>query len=153
MSIDRRVTKDIMETLEDGRKGFLEAAEKLQSTDQAALAQTFRDFSSQRAAFFSELEQMAANYGDDIDESGSATAALHRGWMALKDALAGSDAEGVLDVAEQGEDHAVAEYKRALDHDDLSPELRAVLARQFTEVKATHDRVKAARDSASAVQL
>lgn len=146
MSEDRQVTKDLIETLEDGRQGFASAAEKLADTDRADLAPKFRELGEQRAGFAAELETIAAQYGDDIDESGSAAAAVHRGWMALKDALAGSDPDGVLDAAEQGEDHAISEYEDALAK-DISERLRAVIQRQFTAVQAAHDEVKRLRDA------
>ena len=146
MSTDRRVTKDLIKTLEDGREGFARAADKLAETDRPDLSTTMRTLSEQRARFSAELEQMAATYGDDIDEDGSMAGTLHRGWMAVKDAIAGSDPEGVLDAAEQGEDHAVSEYRDALDA-DISQSLRVVLARQFVEVQQAHDQVKALRDA------
>ncbi|MGH8925682.1 MAG: hypothetical protein ACRDWA_13755 [Acidimicrobiia bacterium] len=37
--------------------------------------------------------------------------------MAVKDAVTGSDPGAVLDVAEQGEEHAVAEYERAMEEE------------------------------------
>ena len=88
---------------------------------------------------------MADAYGDEIRESGSLAGTLHRGWMSLKDALAGSSPEGVLDAAEQGEDHAVKEYEKALQS-DISPELRDLVARQATAVRAAHDEVRSFRD-------
>jgi len=141
MSTDAKVTKDLMQTVEDGRNGFADAADKLADTDRPDLAPRFRDFSEQRSAMYSELENLAAKYGDDLDEDGSAAAALHRGWMSLKDALAGSSADGVLDAATQGEDHAVSEYRKALD-EELSPELAEVVRRQLVEITAVHDQVK-----------
>ena len=45
--------------------------------------------------------------------------------MALKDALSSDDPQGVLDAAEQGEDHAVKEFQSALDA-DLAQDARAV---------------------------
>ncbi len=66
--------------------------------------------------------------------------------MSLKDALSGSDPEGVLDAAESGEDHAIKAYKKALDA-DISAGLRTVVQRQATEVKAAHDKVRAMRDA------
>ena len=89
MSTDAKVSKDLMQTLEDGRKGFAEAADKLADTDRANLAPRFRDFSEQRASMYAELDLLAAAYGDDLEESGSAAAALHRGWMSVKDAITG----------------------------------------------------------------
>ena len=147
MSLDMTVTKDLIETLEDGKNGFATAAEKLAESDKPQIATKFRQYSNQRAQFAEELRSMAKNYGDDIEESGSVAAALHRGWMAIKDAATGSDAGAVLDVAEQGEDHAVAEYERALDNDELSIDLRDVIERQYASVKAAHDEVRALRDS------
>ncbi|HJU51083.1 MAG TPA: PA2169 family four-helix-bundle protein [Acidimicrobiia bacterium] len=147
MSSDMTVTKDLIETLEDGKNGFAAAAEKLAESDRPQIAAKFRQYSSQRAQFAEELRSMAKSYGDDIKESGSVGAALHRGWMAVKDAATGSDAGAVLDVAEQGEDHAVAEYERALDNDELSIDLRDVIQRQYASVKAAHDEVRTLRDS------
>lgn len=148
MSTDRKVTKDLIQTLEDGRKGFTEAADKLEDTNRADLAPRFRELAAERAIFSAELEKMAAAYGDDVDEDGSVLAAAHRGWMSLKDVLAGSDPDGVLDAAEQGEDHAVSEYEKALKA-DISPDLLQTVQRQFIGIKAAHDDVKRLRDFAS----
>jgi len=148
MSTDEAVAKDLIETLEDGKDGFAKGAEKLDGTDAPELAATFRQLSDQRARFSAELREMAKDYGDQINESGSVVATLHRGWMSLKDALAGSGPDGVLDAAEQGEDHAVKEYEKALT-DDISAGLRTIVERQFAEVKAAHDQVRSLRDSHS----
>ena len=148
MSTDEAVTKDLIETLEDGEEGFSKGAEKLADSDAPELAATFRQFSEQRASFSAELRTMADNYGDHIEESGSIAAAAHRGWMSLKDALTGSDPKGVLDAAEQGEDHAVKTYKKALDA-DISDGLRSVVQRQSVDVKSAHDKVRSLRDSHS----
>jgi uncharacterized protein (TIGR02284 family) len=145
MSTDEKVTKDLIQTLEDGTNGFQSAAEKLSDSDRADLATRFTTYSAERSQFADELRSMAAAYGDQINESGSVAATAHRGWMAVKDALTGSSPSGVLDVAEQGEDHAVSEYRKALD-EDISPELRTVVQRQFQSVQATHDEVKTLRN-------
>ncbi len=146
MSVDREVTENIMEILEDGKKGFADAAEKLRESDRPDLAPRFEKYSAQRAEFSTELERMAAAYGDDVEESGSIKGTLHRTWMSLKDAFSGDDPGGILDAAEQGEDKAVETYREALDR-DMSPELRSVLERQLADVQAAHDDVKAMRDA------
>jgi uncharacterized protein (TIGR02284 family) len=149
MSKDKRVTKDLIQTLEDGRNGFEQAADHLADSDRPDLVATMRRYADQRAQFAQELETLAARYGDDdVDSDGSMAAAAHRGWMSLKDAISGSDGSGVLDVAEQGEDHAVAEYRKALD-EDISAELRAVIQRQLTDVQAAHDDIRSRRDAVS----
>jgi uncharacterized protein (TIGR02284 family) len=145
VSTDESVTKDLIQTLEDGKEGFAKGADKLESSNEPQLAATFRRYSEQRASFSAELDGLAASYGDQIDQSGSIAGALHRGWMSLKDALAGDDPDGVLDAAEQGEDHAVKEYEKALAS-DISEGLRVVVARQASEVEAAHAQVRALRD-------
>lgn len=145
-STDEKVTKDLIETLEDGREGFTKGAEKLTDIGRSDVAGTFRELASQRATFAKELRDLAQQYGDNIEEDGSMLGALHRGWMSIKDAVNGDDPDGVLDAAEQGEDHAKSEYKDALDS-DISAHLRAVVERQQTEINAAHDRVKALRDA------
>jgi uncharacterized protein (TIGR02284 family) len=137
---------DIIQTLEDGHKGFATAAEKAETDGRQDLALEFRQYSEQRATFSNQLRRHAADRGLDVDAGPSVAGTMHRGWMKLKDALSGADVSGVLEAAEQGEDHAVAEYVRALD-DDIDGELRALLGQQFTEIQATHDRVRNLRDA------
>lgn len=143
---DTTVIEDLVETLEDGRKGFSEAAEKLREGGHAQLAEQMREFSDQRTRFSSELRTMATSAGAEIDEDGSASGALHRGWMGLKAALTGDDAHAILAAAESGEDHAVGEYEDALENDGLSGQLRDLVARQADEVKRAHDVVRDLRD-------
>ncbi len=147
MSQDARVTKDLIETLKDGQEGFASAADRLAESTWSELAPEFREYADQRARFASELETLAARYGDDIDASGSLAAATHRFWMAVKDTFSGDDPDGVLDAAEQGEDHSVSEYEKALEA-DISPELRTVVQRQLSEIQAAHNRVRALRNAA-----
>ncbi len=144
-----RTLQDIIETLEDGRKGFEKGADKLEQDGHPDLAGTFRKYAEQRGHYSAELRELASRKGIDIDESGSMAGALHRGWLALKDAVAGDDPVGVLAAAEQGEDHAVSEYEKALDGAaavELDTDVRETLAHQLAGVRAAHDEVRAMRD-------
>lgn len=140
------VLEDLIETLEDGRKGFEQAADRIEDSDEPTLAIDLRRFAQQRTDFSVELRELAGAHGIEIDEEGSTGGALHRGWMTLKDALTGDDPRAVLAAAETGEDHAVSEYEDALA-EDLPSDVRSVIERQAREVKTAHDRVKALRDS------
>ncbi|CAN7564146.1 PA2169 family four-helix-bundle protein [Terrabacter sp. LjRoot27] len=142
MSDDEKVAKDLVETLKDGERGFASAAEKLRDSDRAEWATTLQRLSEQRAGFRREIVEMGHEYGDDVDESGSVAASLHRGWISLKDALTGDDAGSVLGAAVTGEDHAVSEYEKA-EKADLSAGFRAVVARQHAAIVAARDEVKA----------
>lgn len=146
MSTDESVTEDLLETLVDGKEGFAKGAQKLADSDEPEIAQTFRRLSEQREQFAEELRVLAREYGDAVDSSGSVAATFHRGWMAIKDAMSGSDPSGVLDAAEQGEAHAMGEYERALDR-ELSAKLRTVVERQANAVREAHDEVRRLRES------
>ncbi len=142
MSDDEKAAKELVETLKDGERGFAEAAEKVRDSEHPAWAETLQRLSAQRAGFHREIVDLGHQYGDDVDESGSVAAAVHRGWLSLKDALTGDDAGAVLKAAATGEDHAVSEYDKALDL-DLSTGFREVVTRQRAAVVAARDEVKA----------
>ena len=134
MSTDESVTKDLLETLEDGHDGYTKGAEKLAELGHPTLVTTFRELAAQRSGFADELQAMAKAYGDDPDRSGSLAATLHRGWMSLKDALTKDSPKSVLEVAAQGEGHAVTEYEKALG-EDISADLRTVVERQLAAIR------------------
>jgi uncharacterized protein (TIGR02284 family) len=142
MSDDAKAAKELVETLKDGERGYADAAEKLRDGEHPEWATVLQRFSEQRADFWREIVDMGHDYGDDVDESGTVAAAVHRGWIALKDALTGDDPEAVLKAALTGEDHAVSEYEDALEM-DLSAGFREVVVRQQAAVVAARDEVKA----------
>lgn len=142
MSDDAKAAKELVETLKDGEKGFADAADKVRDGDHAAWAATLQRLSEQRAGFWREIVDMGHEYGDDVDNSGTVAAAVHRGWLSVKDALTGDDPEGVLKAAVTGEDHAISEYDDALKM-DLSAGFREVVERQRAAVVAARDEVKA----------
>jgi uncharacterized protein (TIGR02284 family) len=142
MSDDAKAAKELVETLKDGERGFAAAAEKLRDGEHPEWATTLQRLSEQRAGFWREIVDLGHAYGDDVDESGTVAAAVHRGWIALKDAVTGDDPEAVLKAAETGEDHAVSEYEDALKM-DLSAGFREVVVRQQAAVVAARNEVKA----------
>lgn len=146
MSDDEKAAKELVETLRDGEKGFAAAADKLRDGDRPEWANVLQRLSEQRAQFSREIIELGHAYGDDVDESGTAAAALHRGWIALKDAVTGDDAGSVLGAAVTGEDHAVSEYEKALEQ-DLSAGFREVVSRQHHAVVVARDEIKALQSS------
>jgi uncharacterized protein (TIGR02284 family) len=146
MSDDKSVAKELVETLKDGERGFASAAEKLRDSNRPEWATTLQKFSEQRADFSREIVDLGHEYHEDVDESGTVAAALHRGWISLKDALTGDDAGSVLGAAVTGEDHAVSEYEKALEQ-DLSAGFRDVVSRQHAAIVAARDEVKSLQNA------
>jgi len=136
------VIDDLIETLKDGQQGFREAAESVKDPQLKSL---FHDYAQQRARFLVELRSKAQNPDErEPNVSGSAAGALHRGWINLKSALSRGDDHAILAECERGEDSAVKEYQKA---DGLSAPVREIVSRQYTEIKATHDRIRDLRDA------
>ncbi len=147
MSTDEKVAEDLVETLKDGRTGFETAAQKLRESERPEWAAVLQRLSEQREEFVREIVEMGHAYGDDVAESGSLAGRLHRGWLALKDAVTGDDPSGVLGAAVTGEDHAVSEYEKALEQ-DLSDGFRAVVQRHHTAISAARDEVRSLQTAA-----
>ncbi|MCW2621535.1 MAG: hypothetical protein JWL64_1137 [Frankiales bacterium] len=141
MSTDHKITQDLVKIAEDGREGYAKGAAELTESDLPQLAATFTRLSQQRAGFTTELHALASAYGDDVKETGSTAAALHRGWMAFRDAVTGSRSEGVVKTALQGEQHAISVYEKALK-EDISPDTQVVVRRQLAEIQAARAEVE-----------
>lgn len=141
------VIESLLETVEDGKIGFAEAADKLDGDGNPTLAAEMRELSQERLRMANELRALATTEGVTLGNGeGTVAGAVHRGWMSVRDAVTGDDPHAVLAAAEQGEDHAVAQYERALQS-DVPTVIRAVIERQYGEVRAAHDRVRDLRDS------
>ena len=136
----------LIETLKDGQQGFKEASEAVKDTQLKTL---FSEYSLQRAKFAGELQKEAISLGESNPEDSSSTAgAMHRAWIDLKSAITSQDDHAILSECERGEDSAVAEYKKAMEEDALSANIRDTISRQYTDVKQAHDHIKALRDAA-----
>jgi uncharacterized protein (TIGR02284 family) len=136
---------DVIQHLIDGQEGFKKIGEELKDE---TLKRFFLAESLHRAEFRGELETVLHQEGvHDIKESGTAIGAIHRAWAGLKAALGGGD-HTLLVTAEQAEDEAKAAYAEALGK-ELPLPVRQILTRQSVHVQASHDFVKAARDSSS----
>ena len=138
------VLNSLIETCKDGQEGFRTAAENVKSTD---FKELFSELSIQREQFAGELQRLVLGLGEEVETSGSFGGTLRRGWMDLKAAITGGDEHAILVECERGEDAAaVAEYRDALEHDELPSNVRHVIQQQYMSVQAAHDRVRDLRD-------
>ncbi len=135
----------LIETLKDGQEGFKQAAEAVKDSQ---VKTTLNELSMQRSKFAGELQSAVVGLGESDPENTSSTAgALHRAWINMKSAVTSQDDHAILAECERGEDSAVAEYKKAMESGKLMSPERDIVSRQYTDVKASHDKVKALRDA------
>lgn len=136
------IIKDLLQTLEDGKDGFSKAAESVKDHELKTL---FTSFSAERQEMIDEL--VAYSTADHGDAQSTVTGALHRGWINLKAALTSGDDHAVLAECERGEDHAVAQFRSALEK-ELPAEARATVESISTRILAVHNQVRDLRDQA-----
>ncbi len=146
MAYQNSNVKTVIQVLHDGHRGFNDIGEHLKDPQMKSF---FLNEANTRETFANELE---AEYGTDSGESndigGTAAGTIHRVWGDLKANLGGGD-HTLLETAEQGEDAAKKAYKEALEDQEVSGNMRSILQRQQTHIQASHDKVKALRDSNS----
>ncbi|MDZ4797512.1 MAG: PA2169 family four-helix-bundle protein [Bryobacteraceae bacterium] len=129
---------DLVETCKDGEKGFREAAEGITNSSTRTM---FQKFAQERAEYARELQSEISRLGGTPETGGSASGALHRGWINLKSAVTGRNDKAIVDEAERGEDIAVAEYQKALAK-DIPSDLKSIVERQYSGVQAAHNEVR-----------
>jgi uncharacterized protein (TIGR02284 family) len=129
----------LIETCRDGEEGFREAAQNIKD---GSIKTVFNEIGRERAQFADELAREVQRLGGTAETGGSAAGAMHRGWMNVKEAVAGRDDTSIVAEAERGEDVAVATYRTALEK-PLPPDVESIVKRQYSHVQDAHDRVRA----------
>ena len=133
---------NLIETLKDGADGFRNSAENVSDP---SVKSVFNEYAQPRAQMASELQQQVSSLGAQPETTGSTAAAMHRGWINIKQALGGGE-KAILNEAERGEDVAVKSYEKALEK-PLPEPVAGVVRRQYAQVKQAHDRVRDLRDA------
>jgi uncharacterized protein (TIGR02284 family) len=138
----RAVLDELLHTLQDGDDGYTKAAERIAESNRPELSAHFIACAKQRREFHKELSELSEGIGGEPSEDGTVAAKLHRGWMAVKDAVSGDDPDGVIKAAESGELYALARYQEASEA-DLPPMVRVVVERQYGEVRTAEAKLAA----------
>ena len=137
------VLNDLIEVSRDGEQGFLKAAEYATNPE---LKELFTSRATEIGAAIRVLQSQGIALGVWPEAGGSVAGALHRGWVSLRSAVANRTDLSILEECERGEDVAKKKYADALQHDDLSFEVRALVERQYHGVLRNHDLVRDLRN-------
>ncbi len=133
---------DLIEACKDGEYGFRACAEHVHSGELRTLLER-RAAESEQAA--KELQAQVALLGGEPDTGGSASGALHRGWVAARGKLAGYSDLAMLTECERGEDVALARFRKALAC-ELPTGVKSVVERLYQGVQHHHDEIRNLRD-------
>ena len=78
------ILSDLLENSRDGEYGFRACADEV---DDAQIKQVFASRSAQCAEAAAELATLIRSLGGETDTGGTASGALHRGWVHVKGTL------------------------------------------------------------------
>lgn len=134
--------KDLITTLNDGKKGYESAAE---TTDSTELKSVFQKFASERATDAAELkDHIKVHGGNEDDETDSSVlGSAHRAWIDIKQTFTGNDNKSILDAIETGEksaiekyDALIADYQGHGDHLNLLKKQRAGIQSNLQQIES-----------------
>jgi len=132
------VLNGLIETCKDGESGFRKAAADVK---EASLRSLFSKYSTQRASYAGELQQLVSGLGEKPAAGEHLSAKLHRGWIGLKESVVDDKDRAIIFEAEAGEDAAMKNYNDALKQ-PLPPSVQAVVQRQFAGVREAHGMIR-----------
>jgi uncharacterized protein (TIGR02284 family) len=138
------VLNDVLENTRDGEAGFRTCAEEVET---ARLKELFATRAAQCREAAAQLSQVVVTYGGKPAEGGTASGALHRGWVHLKGAVGANSELSILEECERGEDTAVARYRKALKQ-RLPQGVRQILQSQAQAAQRNHDQIRDLRNAA-----
>jgi uncharacterized protein (TIGR02284 family) len=135
----------LLETTKDGEEGFRTCAEAVTNP---RLKTVFEDAARRCDEGAAELRAEIRKLGGEPATSGTVSGSLHRAWTNIKSSITGKDEHAVLAECERGEDAAKSAYEEALK-EDLPPEVKAIVQRQYQGAKANHDRIRDLRNQSA----
>jgi len=134
---------ELIETSQDGERGFDTCAKHAHDPMVRDLLSHHARHCHQAA---DELSPLVLEYGGQPGLKGSATAALHRGWVAVRGSLGGLSDLDVLEECERSEDMVLQHYREALDDGDMPTNVRLVVERQMLGLQRNHEQIRQLRE-------
>ncbi|MGB8769680.1 MAG: PA2169 family four-helix-bundle protein [Candidatus Korobacteraceae bacterium] len=134
--------QELIQISRDGQNGYRGGAEHAKDPQ---LRRFLDSVSLARAKFAGDLESHAVRLGKtDVDRSGSALGAIHRGWTDLKANLGGGD-DTILSSMETGDSYAKERYDKYIKSAKLPDDILGTIRNQAQTIVGTLDRVRAMR--------
>jgi uncharacterized protein (TIGR02284 family) len=146
-SHDITVLNSLIETTLDSIDGYRRSAEEATS---GRFASEFMQRAEERRRVVEELQQEVRRLGATPEDDGSVLAAAHRAFLTIRDRVTGSDDKAVLAEVDRGETYLDEKWQAALRDDQLSPETRSVITRNYDSIRAGRERWEAVHRSLEA---
>lgn len=140
------VLNDLIQINTDRITGYQKAIDELKG-ERADLSAIYGRMAAQSRDLKMELEAAVGEYDGDTKSDRTIAGAIYQTWMDVRTAFSADKQLSTLDLCEFGEDAAQNAYKKALDSDGVTSDVRQLISRQKDELLRSHDEIKALRDA------
>lgn len=140
---DMTQLNNMLDLLEDSRKGYHEAAQRAEDPSIKTLLDELGASRTNLIMAVDGLRRKADPEGGWRD-AGTVKGDLHRLWMDIRDALSSTENVNVLAECERGEGFLLMRYDEVLQK-EVAPETFALLQEQRSVVQANLERIKQLR--------
>lgn len=146
------VLNDLIRINNDRINGYEKAIKEVHDADDD-LKNVFRNMADESRQHKSELiNEVRKAGGDPVEDSTTVSGKIYRAWMDVKATFSGKDRHTVLASCEFGEDAAQKAYQQALeDEATTGADVRQLIVKQKSALKASHDLIKKYRDMQAAI--
>lgn len=146
------VLNDLIRINNDRINGYEKAIKETKDADED-LKSVFRRMADESRQHKSELIlEVKKAGGEPVEDGTTASGKIYRAWMDVKATFSGKDRHSVLAACEFGEDAAQKAYQQALEDDgSAGADIKQLILKQKSALKASHDLIKRYRDMQAAM--
>lgn len=121
--------------LQEGQKGYTDAAEHVKSEDLKAL---FQNIATEREALANQMAAKMVEFGYDPNGHDDALGVLHRGWMSIKASMTSNTDQNILESCRNGDQAALDAFDDVLQGEILYDiELKSFLMEPRLKINET----------------
>jgi uncharacterized protein (TIGR02284 family) len=135
---EREALHHLIDICKDGERGFRAAAEAVADP---RLKTLFKELAAERATFAADLVPHLQRLGGTMENGGTSTGTLHRGWINIKAHVPGHHDRAIVTEAERGEHAALNAYEDALSG-MLPPTVTELIEAQQQAMQKAVDRIR-----------
>ncbi len=129
----------LIAVLEDAKKGYLNASEKIKDE---VLSLLMERFGYQRGRYSNELRKLVNRLGNSSPIDQFTLSLLHRTWMDLKTSFKFGKKDTIIQGCIKAEETALRNYTQAIDQIQDNDEVRTILQQQVNGIKTVLNTIK-----------
>lgn len=129
----------LIAVLEDAKKGYLNAAEKIKDE---VLSLLMERFGYQRGRYSNELRNLVNRLGNSSPIDQFTLSLLHRTWMDLKTTFKFGQKDTIIQGCIRAEETALRNYTMAIEQIKDNEEVRIILQQQVNGIKTVLNTIK-----------